>query len=46
MIRIAVPRLRDLEDFVRVQNVARRVWRISVCPLPSTADLQTDTPEG
>lgn len=41
MTRIAIRELHDLEDFVRVQDVARRVWRFPDRQLPATADLQT-----
>ena len=41
MSRIAIRELHDLEDFVRVQDVARRVWSFPERQLPATADLQT-----
>ena len=41
MSRIAIRELQDLEDFVRVQDVARCVWNFPDRQLPATADLQT-----
>jgi predicted GNAT superfamily acetyltransferase len=46
MSRIVLRELHDLEDFIRVQNLARRVWSFPDLRLPATADLQTVTHVG
>ena len=40
MSRLVVRELHDLRDFLRVQEVARRVWGFEERQLPATADLQ------
>jgi predicted GNAT superfamily acetyltransferase len=46
MSRIVVRELHDLEDFVRVQDVARSAWNFADRQLPATADLQAVTHVG
>ena len=40
MSRLVVRELHDLRDFLRVQEIARRVWGFEERQLPATADLQ------
>ncbi|HEY7113789.1 MAG TPA: GNAT family N-acetyltransferase [Thermoanaerobaculia bacterium] len=46
MTRITIRELHDLEDFGRVQDVARLVWGFDDRKLPATADLQAVTHVG
>ena len=46
MSRIVIRQIHDLEDFERVRDVARRVWRFEDRKLPATADLQAVTHVG